>query len=300
MAGFLNKLISSSEEDSEPEGPEHALSMDVGAMCDVGSVRQVNQDRVWAAVGDAAPDGVQGVFVVADGMGGHAAGEVAAQMAVDGVSERMLALSGAQLLSSLETMRTLMASVNIAVHDASFEPGQRGMGSTLTICALSGATLVIGHIGDSRAYVLRQGVLKQITPDHSWVMEMVARGFLTLEEAATHPRRNILTRALGIDRQIDAHVGFYEMFEGDVLILCSDGLHGVVAEANIVDVLTEERAQAACERLVDMANRLGGPDNIGVLVARINRLFAREGAGPSSAIPSAEEGAAATIPPGGI
>ena len=306
MAGFLSRFIQGSKEEPDPEPqPEQTPPplppppVDVGAVCDIGSVRQVNQDRVLAIIGDASPADVDGVFVVSDGMGGHAAGEVAAQMAVDGVRERILSLTGAQLLSSPDTMRTLMVGVNVAVHTASFEPGQQGMGATLTVCALAGSTLAIGHIGDSRAYLLRNGVLNQITPDHSWVMEMVAKGLLTLEQAATHPRRNVLTRALGIDRRADVHVDFERAMDGDVLLICSDGLHGVVPEPDIVNVLAEENAQDACERLVSMANARGGPDNIGIVIARLNRLSPTSDAVHDSAIPSAEEGAAATMPPGG-
>ena len=318
MAGFISKLIQGSKDKDSPEPPPEIPEelplppppkievppVDVGAVCDIGSVRQVNQDRVLALIGEAAPAGAAGVFVVSDGMGGHAAGEVAAQMAVDGVRERMLALTGAQLTSSPDVMRTLIVGVNIDVHTASFEPGQQGMGATLTVCALAGSTLVIGHIGDSRAYVLRNGSLNQITPDHSWVMEMVARGLLTPEQAETHPRRNVLTRALGIERRADVHVGTEEMLEGDAVLICSDGLHGVVSAADIAKVMARENAQDACDTLAAMANRLGGPDNIGIVIARLNRLGADAEASvaastiPSSAIPSAEEGAAVTMVPG--
>lgn len=299
MAGFLSKLIHGSGiyPGSETR-PESIPPVDVGAVCDIGSVRQVNQDRVLAVIGDAAPADIVGVFVVSDGMGGHAAGEVAAQMAVDGVRERLLSLTGAQFLSSPDTMRSLVVDVNLAVHIASLEPGQQGMGATLTVCALAGSTLVVGHIGDSRAYVMRDGVLNQITPDHSWVMEMVAKGLLTREQAATHPRRNVLTRALGIDRRVNAYIGSEKMREGDVLMLCSDGLHGVVPEPDIVNVLTRETAQKSCDQLVSMANRLGGPDNIGIVIARINRLLPSDDAVSASAIPSEEEGAAVTMTPG--
>ena len=299
MAGFLSKLIHGSGKDPGAETrPEYIPPVDVGAICDIGSVRQVNQDRVLAVIGDAAPADMVGVFVVSDGMGGHAAGEVAAQMAVDGVRERLLSLTGAQFLSSPDIMRGLVVDVNLAVHNASLEPGRHGMGATLTVCAVAGSTLVIGHIGDSRAYIMRDGILNQITPDHSWVMEMVAKGLLTREQAATHPRRNVLTRALGIDRRVDAYVGSEKMREGDVLMLCSDGLHGVVTEADIVNVLTRETAQKSCDQLASMANRLGGPDNIGIVIARINRLSLSDGAVSASAIPSAEEGAAVTMTPG--
>ena len=311
MAGFISKFTRGSGKPPEPETqlqpePERVPSVDVGAICDIGSVRQVNQDRVLAMIGDASPSDVAGVFVVSDGMGGHAAGEVAAQMAVDGVQERARALTGAQFVSSTNIMERLIKEVNVDVHTASFEPGQQGMGATLTVCALAGPTIVIGHIGDSRAYLLRDGVLNQITPDHSWVMEMVARGMLTREQAETHPRRNVLTRALGIDRQADVHAAFETAREGDALLICSDGLHGVVAEAEIARVMTQENAQDACERLASMANQLGGPDNIGIVIARINRLSPSLAPSapssqdvPASAIPSAEEGAAVTITPGG-
>ena len=193
-----------------------------------------------------------------------------------------------------------MVGVNIDVHTASFEQGQQGMGATLTVCALIGSVIAVGHIGDSRAYVLRDGVLNQITPDHSWVMEMVARGMLTPEQAETHPRRNVLTRALGIDRRVDAHIGFEEAREGDALLLCSDGLHGVVSAADIVAVMRRHTAQDACDRLTSMANRLGGPDNISVVIARLNRLDKSPDAAPPPAGASAKEIAAATMPPGGL
>ena len=303
---FISRFTRGSGNDPEPATqPEQVPApVDVGTVCDIGAVRQVNQDRVLAMFGDATPPNVDGVFVVSDGMGGHAAGEVAAQMAVDGVQNRAGRLTGAQFVSSLDIIRNLIKEVNVDVHTASFQPGQQGMGATLTVCALAGPTIVIGHIGDSRAYLLREGVLTQITPDHSWVMEMVARGMLTREQAETHPRRNVLTRALGIDRQADVHADFVTALAGDALLICSDGLHGVVAEAEIARVMTQANAQDACERLAQMANQLGGPDNIGIVIARINRLSPgplahAADALPASAVPSPEEGAAVTITPGG-
>jgi len=162
--------------------------------------------------------------------------------------------------------------VNAEVHQAAAQPETRGMGSTMTAAMLTGSSLAIGHVGDSRAYLLRNGRLQQLTRDHSWVAEEVARGALTPEEARTHRRRNLVTRAIGTSPQIEVDVMTLDLEVGDALLLCSDGLHSLVVDEEITRALTEQPPSSAAQTLVDRANALGGKDNITVVVARVERL----------------------------
>ena len=235
---------------------------------DVGRVRSVNQDSVVVRAGDDAPLG-EALIAVADGMGGHAAGEVASQMSLDLLISSLASASA----PDERAMRDAFSRANAGVFSAASQnPEYRGMGTTLVAGLLTGDELIIGNVGDSRMYLYRDGELARVTQDHSWVGEMVAAGALTEEQAAKHPRRNILTRALGVESSVEADAGRIALKRGDRLILCSDGLHGMVDDKTIAGVVGGKSLdlKKAARELIDLANKAGGTDNITVALARID------------------------------
>jgi len=228
----------------------------VGAATDVGRVRDGNEDAYLV-------DDAMGLVAVADGMGGHRGGEVASATALE-------ALRAA--ISTGRPLREAVEDANRAVFDkAQTDDSLRGMGTTITAATLAaGGTLLIGHVGDSRAYLLRDGELRQVTTDHSLVEELVRDGRLTPDEAAVHPQRSIITRALGIDSSVEVDVYPVELQAGDVLMFCSDGLTGMLQPDLIAAELRREDDPArAATRLVDAANASGGEDNITVVVVAV-------------------------------
>ena len=223
------------------------------ALTDVGRVRSANEDSFVV-------DDDSGVFAVADGMGGHQAGEVASATAI------------AALQSGLGEGRPIdeaIVDANTAVVErAAGDPALRGMGTTLTAAVLGDdQVLVIGHVGDSRAYLLRGNVFDQLTVDHSVVAELIAAGPLTEAEAEIDPRRAMITRALGIDVDVEVDVITVDLTVGDRLLFCSDGLTTMLRDDAIADVLRSEADRGrAAEELVEAANDAGGVDNITVLL----------------------------------
>ena len=242
------------------------LTLAIGAATDTGNLRGQNEDAHIAE---------QNLFAVADGMGGHNAGEVASAMAIEHL--RSVALSG---VSSAEAFAQVVRDLNAAIYaSATSTTDQRGMGTTLTAAALLVPTdnvdqpsqIVIANVGDSRTYLLRSGELRQMSVDHSYVQELVTEGLLTVDEARTHPRRNIVTRALGIDEQVSVDTWTIPMFDGDRFMLCSDGLVDEVPLDEITEMMREHSApQQVAERLVSAAKRHGGRDNITVIVVDVN------------------------------
>ncbi len=220
----------------------------------VGRVRSGNEDAVFPH-GAGAGEGSM-LIGVADGMGGHVGGEVASRLAVEaasdvdgGVVERVKAANGAVVARALE------------------DPNLVGMGTTLTIAEIADEALQIGHVGDSRAYLYRDGELRQITTDHSLIAELLAAGKITEEDVATHPQRSVVTRALGMARAVRVDHFTEELRPGDRLLLCSDGLTTMIDDAAIAGILAaEEEPEAAAWALVEAANSAGGVDNITVAV----------------------------------
>ena len=242
------------------------LTLAIGAATDTGNLRGQNEDAHIAE---------QNLFAIADGMGGHNAGEVASAMAIEHL--RSVAISG---VSSAEAFAQVVRDLNGAIYaSATSTTDQRGMGTTLTAAALLAPTdnvdqpsqLVIANVGDSRTYLLRSGELRQMSVDHSYVQELVTEGLLTVDEARTHPRRNIVTRALGIDEQVSVDTWTIPMFDGDRFMLCSDGLVDEVPLDEITEMMREHSTpQHVAERLVTAAKRHGGRDNITVIVVDVN------------------------------
>ena len=242
------------------------LTLAIGAATDTGNLRGQNEDSHIAQ---------QGLFAVADGMGGHNAGEVASAMAIEYL--RGVALGG---VASAEAFAQVVRDLNNAIFSAATATtDQRGMGTTLTAAALLDSTsetdqpsqIVIANVGDSRTYLLRSGELRQLSVDHSYVQELVTEGLLTIDEARTHPRRNIVTRALGIDAQVSVDTWTIPMFDGDRFMLCSDGLVDEVPLNEITEMMREHTTpQQVAERLVTAAKWHGGRDNITVIVLDVS------------------------------
>ena len=265
---------------------------------DIGRVRSVNQDSVVVLIGDDAPLG-EALIAVADGMGGHAAGEVASRRSLELLVESLKSASA----PDERAMRDAFAQANAGVfREASQNPEYRGMGTTLVAGLLTGGDLIIGNVGDSRMYLHRNGELSRVTQDHSWVGEMVAAGALTEEQAANHPRRNVLTRALGVSASVKADLARLPLLRGDRLTLCSDGLHGMVDDKTIERVVGGKslNLKKAAGELIDLANRAGGTDNITVALARIDADLEVSETKDATARRSAADATAAqaaTLPP---
>ena len=228
-----------------------------GASTDVGMVRQQNEDSYLAE---------ENLYVVADGMGGHNAGEVASALAVTTLK------AGARTgIDSVERFRELVQQANTAIYTASLDDStQSGMGTTLTalsIVAGEEPRVLVANVGDARTYMWRNGALTRLSVDHSYVQELVNEGIITPEEARVHPRRNIVTRALGIDRSVVVDVFSHLVRTGDRIVLCSDGLVDEVSDADIAIVLGQHSdPQDTSEALVMVANTAGGRDNTTVIV----------------------------------
>ena len=227
---------------------------------DTGRQRRENEDSAYVR----AP-----VFVVADGMGGAQAGEVASQIAVE-TFEQGLPDAG----TPEERLADRVRDANHRIYDRSrTEQGREGMGTTLTAAYLDGSELALAHVGDSRAYLFRDGQLTRLTQDHSLVDELVRQGKLTEEQAAEHPQRSIITRALGPEPEVEVDTFNYPAQAGDVLLLCSDGLTSMITEERIAEILrSAPTLEEAGDRLIDEANEAGGRDNITVVLSRLEEV----------------------------
>jgi protein phosphatase len=262
-----------------------------GSASDVGRVRSVNEDLALAS---------PTLFAVADGMGGHAGGEVASRTAIEALQQEF----GRH--PSADGLADAVRQANLAVWERSHEDSDlRGMGTTLTAAALvatpQGDRLVMANVGDSRSYRLRDGALTQLSHDHSVAEELVDRGQLSEAEAAIHPHRHILTRALGVSSEVDPDVWEMAPREGDRYLLCSDGLTNEVTETRIAKLLrTTSDPQEAADKLVQMALDNGGNDNITVVVldVLVGDEGSADGAGEAATFPAATAGETPMAPGG--
>ena len=249
---------------AEPQAAQPAAACNVQAACrtHLGKVRRSNQD----ALIESAADGLWGV---ADGMGGHNGGETASAGARDGVLEL---LSGKKPEQS--ALRTAIGAVNRRLYLRQLEDESlSGMGTTLTLAWFAPDAVLIGHVGDSRAYRLRDGKLTQVTDDHSVVAELVRGGMLTPEQAASHPMRNVITRAVGTEEGVETDLLREQRRKGDLWLICSDGLYGMVGDDAIASALSSLPMDKAADRLLSSALEAGGRDNISFII-----LLDKEGA----------------------
>jgi protein phosphatase len=244
-------------------------SLILGSATHVGLVRANNQDSHAILTGTPYPC----ALILADGMGGHRRGELASRIAVDYVRERLEQVlaehpSGADLKMLLAA---IMEKANVKVYLGSLsEQDSQGMGTTLTVAVLQPGQLLLAHAGDCRAYLLRDGSLSQLTVDHTLVQELVDAGTLNEDESRSHPRRHVLTRALGLPEYLQADVTAWPLEPGDKLLLCSDGLHGLVAAAEICSQMQHDlSADVLADNLVRLALAAGGDDNVTVLTAYV-------------------------------
>jgi len=225
---------------------------------DTGKRRRRNEDNYVVA---------PPLFAVADGMGGAQAGEVASRLAASALEEDSTNLPG------LERVDALIQEANRRIYDrATTDPSASGMGTTMTVAVVEGMNVVIGHVGDSRAYLVRGDTMEQLTEDHSLVNELLKSGKLSEEEAHVHPQRSVITRAVGTDPDVDVDAFTIEAEDGDVFLLCSDGLTDMVEDVDILELVDRNRGdlEKAVRALVQLANKEGGEDNITAVAFRIS------------------------------
>src|SRR5438094_2590474 len=264
------------------------IRVQVFARTDLGKTREHNEDCFLVADltrGERAADRAQrqhemgergSLFVVADGMGGAAAGEIASVMATDTIFDQMRKMWGAEKEATAQRfayrLKEAVEVANTHIHSyAKAHPEVRGMGTTTTAAGVLADHLFLTQVGDSRAYLIRQGTVTQITKDQSLMQRLVEAGELTEEEAAQSERRNIILQALGPDPKVKVDLTYQQVRKGDVVVLCSAGLPGFVKKEEIAEIVTRERdLQEACDRLIALANERGGPDNVSVVLARFD------------------------------
>ncbi len=233
--------------------------MNVAYRTHIGLVRASNQDALLLVPGK------YDLYGVADGMGGHKAGDIASLMAVT-LLRRFLT----DVRPSEERFRRGISDANLMIYEEQlYRPDLSGMGTTLTAIWEDKKRVLLGHVGDSRAYLLRDGKLSQVSQDHSMVAELVRDGLLTPEEAARHPYRNIITRALGTDESVKVDVTAIDRRLGDIYLICSDGLSEYVKEDQMLEILSERELEDAAEYLLSLALEGGGRDNISLVIAEV-------------------------------
>ena len=252
------------------------MQLTVSAATDIGLVREGNEDSFLV-------DQDLGLFIVADGMGGHRAGEKASSMSVEIVRQCLTAKHGSifeqgetqgepsEDSPAVTALRQAMQEANSGVYRASADhPEYQGMGTTVTSVLIMGNQAFIGHVGDSRAYLLRQDQLYQVTMDHSLVAEQVRLGLMTEAQARVSQYRNIITRSVGVDSEVEVDLYYVALEQGDLLLLCSDGLNGMVTDEEIADVLRAHYTEQCPKMLIELACAHGGEDNITALCVYID------------------------------
>jgi len=257
-------------QETAPAPPQPHAVIAWGARTDIGRVRENNEDKFdFFLPDDGETLAAKGrLWAVADGMGGHNAGQVASEATLKTVVRNYFQAAGNDVSASL---KGALAEANVLLTQAARQfPDRGGMGTTATIAVVKGNALTIGHVGDSRAYLLREGQeVRQITQDHSWVEEQVRRGGLSRAEAESSPYRNVITRSVGMEGEMVVDVFRETLQTGDVILLCSDGLSGYLDGARLAPHLEKARRanpSAAALSLVDAANDAGGRDNITALL----------------------------------
>ena len=236
------------------------------ARTDVGMIRSGNEDNFSV---DASP--TRGIFIVADGMGGHAAGEVASEMAVRIVQRELAPVRDLDGEDVVQMVATALKRANRAIHDRTLtETDKQGMGTTVSALLLAGSRYLIGQVGDSRVYLLRDGNLTQLTKDHSYVQEQVDAGFLTPEQARYHPYSNVITRCVGAGQDVEPDIYRGEVRVGDLFLVASDGLTGMVDDRRLAQLLgSRADPERKVQSLIAEANGRGGLDNITAILVQV-------------------------------
>ena len=247
------------------------MTVRVSAATDVGLKRSHNEDSlgVWPEQEGFERSRHGTLLVVADGMGGTSAGEVASRLAVETVVRHF---RDADATRPLESLSDALVAANAVIHRHSVtHPELRGMGTTCTALLVRGGETYVAHVGDSRAYAVRDGAIRQLTRDHSLVAQLVESRQITAEQARVDPRRNLVTRSVGVAPEVQVDAGPVDppLAAGDTLLLCTDGLHGLVSDEELASAASGEDLERACRELVALACERGGPDNITVMLARL-------------------------------
>ncbi len=237
-----------------------------GAKTDVGKEREMNQDFCIASADRPH------LFILCDGMGGHKSGDVASRTAADSI-ETYVRMQSALDYDAAKAERVLKGAVsyanNIVYTRALNMEELAGMGTTVDICMVDFDMLYIAHVGDSRVYLLREGILEQVTTDHSLVEEMVQNGLITEREAQSHPNKNVITRAVGTNKTVQCDFIARELYQDDILLMCSDGLSNMLTETEIKNILiSSDKPQDIADELIEKANANGGKDNITAIVVK--------------------------------
>jgi len=269
------------------------LLVEGGSSSDPGQVRELNEDYFGTPeTMEISLDLVEQngrLYAVADGMGGHAAGEVASRQAISTLFEEYYASPSAEVIQSMEEA---IEVANAEVYaQASLDRAKAGMGTTLVAAVLQGDDLYVANVGDSRAYLVREQSIEQVTRDHSWVNEQVQAGIITAQEAREHLYRNIITRSLGTKPDVDIDFFQRKVQPGDVLVLCCDGLSNEVEDDEIARIVPANSAQESAQALIDLANQRGGPDNVTAIIVRIGEVLKR----PLPVLPLAVGGGLAVV-----
>lgn len=243
--------------------------MDIYAKTDTGQVRSINQD----CFDFSTLNSKSSCAVVCDGMGGTKAGEVASLLACETV-KKYIVENFKKNLSEEKIKELIINSIKISNEEilkkASEDKRYLGMGTTIVLALVCEDIVHIAHIGDSRAYIISEGKIEQLTKDHSMVQEMVESGEITSEQAKNHPKKNIITRALGVNKDIEIDYTFTNLKENDAIFLCTDGLSNYIDDKNILKYIKKYSGQEIVDRLIDKANKLGGNDNITALIMQNN------------------------------
>ena len=242
------------------------MKINVAGDTDVGVIRDHNEDSF-------SIDKDQSLLIMADGMGGHAAGEVASTAAVESINQDVVSkiqeVQEGDEGAYGKILKDAVKSANRMIFQmAEDEPAKKGMGTTVTAMLIKGESYIISHVGDSRAYLIRDGGITQMTKDHSLVQEMIDGGTLSPEDARHHPERNIVTRCVGINTDVEVDIYTGILREGDRVLLCCDGLSGPVEDSDILRaILDSGNPSAVCRQLISMANQNGGHDNVTAILA---------------------------------
>ena len=254
------------------------MQLEVGQGTHTGMIRTGNEDSFFS-------DLPRGLFVVADGMGGHAAGEVASDMAVRILSDELQDANAMTDDVARERVQQSLQRANAAIYQRTLtEVDKQGMGTTVCVLLLHDGHYLIGHVGDSRVYMLRDGVLRQLTKDHSYVQEQVDAGVLTPEQARYHPYSNVITRCVGANTEVQPDLYMGDVRRGDTFLVASDGLTGMVDDRRLAQLLqSRATAQRVVDALIAEANGRGGLDNITAIVVRVVALDDAPGAAGSPA-----------------
>ena len=270
---------------SESVSPRH-LIVRAALRTDVGLVRSENQDFGTCTTAQEELDSHPGgrLLIVADGMGGHRGGATASRLAAETVKAQFL---GSETTDIGVALRESLSRANARIFaEAQANPELRGMGTTTSVLAVRGDHGWLAHVGDSRIYLVRNGEIQQLTDDHSLVATMVREGLLTSAEAETHPRRNVLQRSMGVAEDVEVDLrGPFELQPGDTFILCSDGLHGLVKEPELREIAAKP-IEVAADEFLRRALERGAPDNVTVIVARVEES---DGSGDATLVDRLDE-----------